>query len=124
MRGRNAGQCIYHTGRSAEYNAYSDEDVLNKNPVSDPKSSSQVILRRKDLPAGTISDSGCGVKVVKRSGGINICTLTSKDVVRHPLVQKIVKAYEDYEERIAAQRKQGGKKGMSLLHRRRGGSQV
>ena len=30
---------------------------------------------------------------------IAICNLTSKDVVRHPLVQKIVKAYEDYERR-------------------------
>jgi phosphate starvation-inducible PhoH-like protein len=30
---------------------------------------------------------------------IGICELTSKDVVRHPVVQKIVKAYEDYENR-------------------------
>jgi AraC-like DNA-binding protein len=30
---------------------------------------------------------------------IGICKLTSKDVVRHPLVQKIVQAYDDYESR-------------------------
>ena len=30
---------------------------------------------------------------------ISICTLTSKDVVRHPLVQQIVQAYDDYEKK-------------------------
>ena len=54
---------------------------------------------QKDLPSGTISGLDVAVKVVKDLEGINICTLTSKDVVRHPLVQKIVKAYEEYEEK-------------------------
>ena len=35
--------------------------------------------------------------IVKDIEDISICHLTSKDVVRHPLVQRIVKAYEDYE---------------------------
>ena len=35
--------------------------------------------------------------VVKNIDDISVCRLTSKDVVRHPLVQKIVKAYEEYE---------------------------
>jgi len=30
---------------------------------------------------------------------IGICELTSKDVVRHPLVQRIVQAYDDYEKK-------------------------
>ena len=34
--------------------------------------------------------------------GIAFCKLTSKDVVRHPLVQKIVQAYENYEAKEAA----------------------
>ena len=34
---------------------------------------------------------------LKNIDDISICNLTSKDVVRHPLVQKIVKAYEAYE---------------------------
>jgi Phosphate starvation-inducible protein PhoH, predicted ATPase len=38
-------------------------------------------------------------KVVKEIEGIAICRLTSKDVVRHPLVQKIVDAYEKYDNR-------------------------
>ena len=38
-----------------------------------------------------------GIRVLKNVEDIGICTLTSSDVVRHPLVQKIVKAYEEYE---------------------------
>ena len=34
---------------------------------------------------------------------IEFCNLTSKDVVRHPLVQKIVKAYEEYESGVTAE---------------------
>lgn len=52
---------------------------------------------QKDLPAGSVSGLDVAVKVVKDIEDISICTLTSKDVVRHPLVQRIVKAYEAYE---------------------------
>lgn len=52
---------------------------------------------QKDLPAGQISGLDVAVNVVKNIEDISICRLTSKDVVRHPLVQKIVKAYEEYE---------------------------
>lgn len=54
---------------------------------------------QKDLPAGTVSGLDVAVKVVKDIDDITVCTLTSKDVVRHPLVQKIVKAYEEYEKK-------------------------
>lgn len=54
---------------------------------------------QKDLPAGAVSGLDVAVNVVKNIEDISICTLTSKDVVRHPLVQKIVKAYEDYEKK-------------------------
>jgi phosphate starvation-inducible PhoH-like protein len=37
------------------------------------------------------------MKILKRIDDIGFCHLTSSDVVRHPLVQKIVQAYEDYE---------------------------
>ena len=37
------------------------------------------------------------LKVLKNIDDIGICYLTSDDVVRHPLVQKIVKAYDEYE---------------------------
>lgn len=54
---------------------------------------------QKDLPAGTISGLEVAVNVIKNIEDISICTLTSKDVVRHPLVQKIVKAYEEFEKK-------------------------
>ena len=54
---------------------------------------------QKDLPAGTVSGLYVAVKVVKDLDDISICTLTSKDVVRHPLVQQIVQAYDDYEKK-------------------------
>ena len=56
-------------------------------------------ITQKDLPAGAISGLDVAVKVVKSIEGIRICNLTSKDVVRHPLVQQIVKAYDEYESR-------------------------
>ena len=52
---------------------------------------------QKDLPSGTVSGLDVATKVVKNIDDIEICNLTSKDVVRHPLVQKIVKAYEEFE---------------------------
>ena len=65
---------------------------------------------QKDLPSGTVSGLDVAVKVVKDLDDISICTLTSKDVVRHPLVQKIVKAYEDYEKKSARPRENRRKK--------------
>ncbi|HBA47543.1 MAG TPA: phosphate starvation-inducible protein PhoH [Lachnospiraceae bacterium] len=52
---------------------------------------------QKDLPAETKSGLDIAVKVLKGIDDIAFCALTSKDVVRHPLVQKIVQAYETYE---------------------------
>ena len=54
---------------------------------------------QKDLTPGTASGLDVALKVLKKVDEIGICELTSKDVVRHPVVQKIVKAYEDYENR-------------------------
>ena len=52
---------------------------------------------QKDLAAGIESGLDVAVKVLSKIEDISFCQLTSKDVVRHPLVQKIVKAYEIYE---------------------------
>lgn len=52
---------------------------------------------QKDLGAGTSSGLDVAAKVLSGVKEIAFCNLTSRDVVRHPLVQKIVKAYEDYE---------------------------
>ena len=56
---------------------------------------------QKDLPSGQVSGLDTAVQVVKNIEDISICKLTSKDVVRHPLVQKIVKAYEEYEKKAS-----------------------
>ena len=56
-------------------------------------------MTQKDLPSGVTSGLDVAVKVLKDVEGIAFCELTSKDVVRHPLVQKIVEAYESYEKK-------------------------
>ena len=52
---------------------------------------------QKDLPVGAKSGLDVATKVLSKIEDIGFCNLTSKDVVRHPLVQKIVKAYDDFE---------------------------
>ena len=54
---------------------------------------------QKDLPKDTLSGLDIAQRVLSGIEDIAFCNLTSKDVVRHPLVQKIVKAYESYEEK-------------------------
>ena len=56
---------------------------------------------QKDLPSGTVSGLDTALKVLKKIDDIGFCYLTSSDVVRHPLVQKIVQAYDAYEKRTA-----------------------
>ena len=54
-------------------------------------------MTQKDLPAGTPSGLDVAIKVLKNVDDIGFVYLDNLDVVRHPLVQKIVKAYEEYE---------------------------
>ena len=63
---------------------------------------------QKDLASGTRSGLEVAERVLKRVDDIGFCYLTSQDVVRHPLVQKIVNAYEEYE--ASAQKKKVKKK--------------
>ncbi|WP_458863731.1 PhoH family protein [Acidaminobacterium chupaoyuni] len=51
-----------------------------------------------DLPDGKLSGLKEAMRVLKDVEGIGICTLTSRDVVRHELVQRIVNAYAKYDE--------------------------
>ena len=50
-----------------------------------------------DLPDGKASGLKEAMRVLRNVEGIGICELSNADVVRHVLVQRIVKAYEDYE---------------------------
>ncbi len=54
---------------------------------------------QKDLAQGTVSGLDIAIKVLSDIPDIGFATLTSRDVVRHPLVQKIVEAYEKYEKK-------------------------
>lgn len=54
---------------------------------------------QKDLAPGAKSGLDVALRVLKNIEDIGICELTSKDVVRHPLVQRIVQAYDDYEKK-------------------------
>jgi phosphate starvation-inducible PhoH-like protein len=56
---------------------------------------------QKDLAPDVKSGLDVAESVLKGIDDIAFCNLTSADVVRHPLVQKIVKAYEDYEKKAA-----------------------
>ncbi len=52
-----------------------------------------------DLPADKVSGLREAMRVLKGVEDIAICRLTESDVVRHVLVQRIIKAYEVDEER-------------------------
>ena len=56
-------------------------------------------LSQKDIPKDAVSGLDVALRVLKNVDEIAVCRMTSQDVVRHPLVQKIVKAYDDYESR-------------------------
>lgn len=60
---------------------------------------------QKDLSPGAISGLDVAIRVLRGIEGIQLCTMSSRDVVRHPLVQKIVKAYEAYEARESSSTK-------------------
>ena len=50
-----------------------------------------------DLPTTQASGLSVAQKILGSVEGIAFCKLTQADVVRHPLVQRIVAAYESYE---------------------------
>ncbi|MBD2499953.1 PhoH family protein [Anabaena azotica] len=50
-----------------------------------------------DLPMNQQSGLTVALQVLKNVEGIAVCEFNQKDVVRHPLVQRIVSAYEQYE---------------------------
>ncbi len=60
-----------------------------------------------DLPRDKRSGLKEAIRILKNIEGIEICNFTEKDVVRHPLVQEIIKAYAKYD---AEQEKRRAKK--------------
>lgn len=56
-------------------------------------------MTQKDLPAGQASGLDVALKILKNVDEIGMIYFDNQDVVRHPLVQKIVQAYEEYEKK-------------------------
>lgn len=54
-------------------------------------------ITQTDLPLNQQSGLTVALKILQNVEGIAICEFSQKDVVRHPLVQRIVAAYEQYE---------------------------
>jgi phosphate starvation-inducible PhoH-like protein len=54
-------------------------------------------MTQTDLPANQQSGLAVTLKILQHVEGIAFCEFSQKDVVRHPLVQRIVAAYEQYE---------------------------
>ena len=73
-----------------------------------------------NLPRDTKSGLEEALKVLGKIDDIGFCQLSSKDVVRHPLVQKIVKAYDDYEEKKLRNTK--NKKGKVMVKKTENGT--
>lgn len=71
-------------------------------------------LTQKDLPKDTESGLDVALKVLSNVENIGIMRLNNQDVVRHPLVAQIVKAYEEYEAKTNSPKKSyyGDRKGM------------
>ncbi|MEW6491971.1 MAG: PhoH family protein [Cyanobacteriota bacterium] len=55
-------------------------------------------ITQTDLPPNQQSGLAVAQKILRSIDGIAFCELTTKDVVRNPLVQRIVAAYEQYEQ--------------------------
>lgn len=70
-------------------------------------------LSQKDLAPNAKSGLDEALKVLSKINEIGVCRLTSQDVVRHPLVQKIVSAYDSYEEAGRRRKEKSREKGLS-----------
>lgn len=68
-------------------------------------------MSQRDLAGDGPSGLDMAVRVLSKIDDIAFVKLSSKDIVRHPLVQQIVEAYEKYEKRTNRTEKQGGNGG-------------
>jgi phosphate starvation-inducible PhoH-like protein len=61
-------------------------------------------LTQTDLPTGKQSGLSDAIRILEGVEGIGICALTEADIVRHPVVQAVVRAYDRESQRLAAER--------------------
>lgn len=77
-------------------------------------------LTQKDLPGDTKSGLEQAVEVLGKVEDIGFVRLTNQDVVRHPLVQQIVTAYDEYEKRQERRREVKDARANEKSRKRRG----
>jgi phosphate starvation-inducible PhoH-like protein len=53
-------------------------------------------ITQTDLPSGRVSGLNEAISILEGVEGIRFCRFTEIDVVRHPIVQEIIKAYERF----------------------------
>ena len=64
-------------------------------------------ITQVDLPSNQQSGLIAASRILKKTKGISFTSFTETDVVRHPLVQKIIKAYENSENKAATKKQKG-----------------
>ena len=62
-------------------------------------------LSQTDLPAGKKSGLSIASRILEGIEGIGIFRFTDRDVVRHPLVKRIISAYDSYEREAESKQK-------------------
>ncbi len=61
-------------------------------------------MSQTDLPSGQKSGLAIASSILKDISGIGIFSFTSRDVVRHPLVRRIIDAYDKYDKGISVKK--------------------
>jgi len=62
-------------------------------------------ITQVDLPDGKRSGLVEAMKILSGIDDIAFCSFSHKDVVRHPLVMKIIQAYEKHDKKVSEARK-------------------
>ena len=103
MRGRTLERQLHHSRRSAEQHSRTDEDGAYAPglQLQDGGEWRRDPDRSADGRRSGLMDA---LEVLKGVEGISFVQFDERDVVRHTLVQRIVKAYERYNETIGAGR--------------------
>ena len=100
MRGRTLVQCVHNPGRSAEHDATEQMKMfLTRIGRRQPVPSSPATITQIDLQRNQKSGLVDALNVLKDVRGIAFSQFTSADIVRHPLVARIVDAYETADKR-------------------------
>ncbi len=88
------GQRLHHPGRGAEYDNHADEDVSEPGWARIPAWSWTGDPSQVDLPLGQKSGLKDSLEILSDLEGVALVRFGHRDVVRHPMVTRVVQAYE------------------------------